>query len=202
MSDSPGYVHGFTEHEVRRLHHQARFLEHRVHVGLPFHRSRKLLEVGAGVGAQTEILLRHFPELHVVGVEASAPNLEAARRFLAHFRPAIGVFVETEVWPVLLAQCRVQGVPTVLANARMSEISVRKAARLRWLSRPAFAGFAAVLAQTARDAERLGALGAREPRVCGSVKYDARPDAELLARGRAWARMSDHLPLVGDFELD
>ncbi len=83
MSDSPGYVHGFTEHEMRRLHHQARFLEHRVHVGLPFHRSRKLLEVGAGVGAQTEILLRHFPELHVVGVEASASNLEAARRYLA-----------------------------------------------------------------------------------------------------------------------
>ena len=112
----------------------------------------------------------------------------AARRFLAHFRPAIGVFGETEVWPILLAQCRVHGVPTVLANARMSEISARKAARLGWLSRPAFAGFAAVLAQTARDAERLGALGAREPRVCGSVKYDARPDAELLARGRAWAR--------------
>lgn len=77
-----GYVHGFTPEEQDRLHRQARFMEHRVHVGLPFHRSRRLLEVGCGVGAQTEILLRHFPELHVTGLDASKANLARAREYL------------------------------------------------------------------------------------------------------------------------
>ena len=40
---------------------ESRFLEHKVHDGLPFRRARQLIEVGCGVGAQTEILLRHFP---------------------------------------------------------------------------------------------------------------------------------------------
>ncbi|MCA9549398.1 MAG: methyltransferase domain-containing protein [Myxococcales bacterium] len=85
-----GYVHGFTPHEQDRLYHQARFMEHRVHAGLPFQRARNLLEVGCGVGAQTEILLRHFPDLHVTGLDASPPNLERARAFLAQQPVAMG----------------------------------------------------------------------------------------------------------------
>ena len=73
-----GYVHGFTKEEQERLRRQARFLEQRVHDRLPFWKARNLLEVGCGVGAQTEILLRRFPELHVTGVDASAANLESA----------------------------------------------------------------------------------------------------------------------------
>lgn len=78
-----GYVHGFTEEEQGRLYRQARFMEHRVHVALPFHRARRLLEVGCGVGAQTEILLRHFPELHITGLDASPVNLDQAQYFLS-----------------------------------------------------------------------------------------------------------------------
>jgi ubiquinone/menaquinone biosynthesis C-methylase UbiE len=54
-----------------------------VHDRLPFRRRRRLLEVGAGVGAQTEILLRHFPELHVTGVEINDAQIVEARRYLA-----------------------------------------------------------------------------------------------------------------------
>jgi ubiquinone/menaquinone biosynthesis C-methylase UbiE len=79
----PGYLHGYSETERERLHRQARFLEPAVHDRLPFRRRKKLLEVGSGVGAQTEILLRHFPDLHVTGVERNDDQLAEARRFLA-----------------------------------------------------------------------------------------------------------------------
>jgi SAM-dependent methyltransferase len=77
-----GYLHGYTEHEQERLRRQARFLEDAVHDRLPFRRCRRLLEVGCGVGAQTEILLRRFPDLHVTGIDRSRPNLAAAQRWL------------------------------------------------------------------------------------------------------------------------
>ena len=84
MSHAPtGYLHGYSEDERERLHRQARFLEPMVHDRLPFRRRRRLLEVGAGVGAQTEILLRHFPELHVTGVEINDAQIAEARRYLA-----------------------------------------------------------------------------------------------------------------------
>lgn len=79
----PGYLHGYSETERERLHRQARFLEPAIHDRLPFRRKRKLIEVGAGVGAQTEILLRHFPEITITGVEINEAQLAEARRFLA-----------------------------------------------------------------------------------------------------------------------
>ncbi len=85
-----GYLHGFTRTEQERLRRQARFLEHRIHERIPFWKCRRLLEVGCGVGAQTEILLRHFPDLHVTGVDASAANLEAARENLGRLQWAEG----------------------------------------------------------------------------------------------------------------
>ncbi len=85
MSKEPpkGYLHGFTREEQDRLRSQARFLEHRVHDRLPFWKARNLLEVGCGVGAQTEILLRHFPDLRVTGIDRSEANLECAKQNLS-----------------------------------------------------------------------------------------------------------------------
>ncbi len=78
-----GYLHGYRAEERDRLHRQARFLEPMVHNRLPFRRRKHILEVGCGVGAQTEILLRHFPELHVTGIDIQEDQLAEARRFLA-----------------------------------------------------------------------------------------------------------------------
>ena len=108
------------------------------------------------------------------------------QRFLAHFRPRMGLLMETEVWPNMVAACRAAAVPLWLVNARMSEKSMRQALRLRWLSRAAFAHLHGVLAQTEDDARRLRMLGATVHAVTGNLKFDATPDAALLERGRAW----------------
>ncbi len=88
--ETTGYLHGFTPEEQDRLRRQARFLSYKVHDQLPFRRARQLLEVGCGVGAQTEILLRHFPEMHVTGIDASDANLGAARTHLGQLGWADG----------------------------------------------------------------------------------------------------------------
>lgn len=110
----------------------------------------------------------------------------AVARFLRTFRPAIGILMETEVWPNLVAGCQRFGVPLVLANARLNEKSLRQALRLAPLARPAYRGLAAVWAQTAEDAARLRSIGAPVRGVFGNLKFDVVPDPALLAQGRAW----------------
>jgi len=110
----------------------------------------------------------------------------AVRRFLRHFRPSVGVLMETELWPNLVLGCRAAGMPLVLANARLNARSHAGALRLAWLARPAYGALTAVWAQTQADAERLRALGARVQGIFGNVKFDAQPAPELLAHGRAW----------------
>ena len=110
----------------------------------------------------------------------------AVARFLQRFRPSVGLLMETELWPNLVAGCRAHGVPLALVNARLSEKSQRQAQRLAWLARPAYAALTAVWAQTELDAQRLRHLGAPVQGVLGNLKFDVVPDAAQLAQGRAW----------------
>jgi ubiquinone/menaquinone biosynthesis C-methylase UbiE len=77
------YLHGFNKKEQNRLLHQARFLEPYVYSGVDLEFTQRLLEVGCGVGAQTEILLRRFPDLKIDGVDLSMDQLAMARKILA-----------------------------------------------------------------------------------------------------------------------
>lgn len=88
-SDFP-YLHGFSETEQSRLRSQAEFAEHAIFQNINFSNSRQVLEVGCGVGAQTEILLRRFPKLHVTGIDLNEKQLEAARKFLSNISFAQG----------------------------------------------------------------------------------------------------------------
>jgi len=110
----------------------------------------------------------------------------AVRRFLDHFRPALGVLMETELWPNLLAECQARDIPVLLANARMSEKSARGYARWWRLTRPAIRSLAAVCAQSDADAERLKILGAQDVAVTGNLKFDVEPETALLAAGAAF----------------
>lgn len=120
----------------------------------------------------------------------------AAKRFLDHFKPRVGLLVETEVWPNMVAACHASHVPLCLVNARMSEKSLKQSMRLAWLARPAYAGLRAVWAQAAPDAARLAALGAPVQGVLGNFKFDAVPDAAQLAQGQAWRRAQARPVLV------
>jgi 3-deoxy-D-manno-octulosonic-acid transferase len=119
----------------------------------------------------------------------------ATRRFLQRHRPAVGVLMETEVWPNLLHAAARAGVPMVLANARLSEKSLRQSLRFDALLRPAVATLR-VLAQTEADATRLRTAGATVVQVCGNLKFDLQPDPALLALGQRWRAAAAGRPVV------
>jgi 3-deoxy-D-manno-octulosonic-acid transferase len=107
----------------------------------------------------------------------------AARRFLCRFRPVVGVFVETEIWPNLIRACGHLAVPVYLVNARMSEKSARGYRRIGRLTRDALSKLSGIGAQTDRDAQRLSDLGAMDVSVTGNVKFDRLAPDEMLALG-------------------
>lgn len=119
----------------------------------------------------------------------------AMRRFLRLHRPCVGVLMETEVWPNLQHEAHRAGLPMVLANARLSDKSLRQGMRLGALMRPAAQAMTLALAQTPQDAERLTRMGAPVVRVAGNVKFDMTPSPSLLAQGQAWRAASER-PVV------
>jgi 3-deoxy-D-manno-octulosonic-acid transferase len=111
----------------------------------------------------------------------------AVARFMDRVQPRLAVIMETELWPNLYHQCARQGVPLVLASARLSAKSVARYQRLGSLARGIFSATSVVAAQTAVDAERFMAIGAPSARVtvAGNIKFDLEIGAGVLAAGRA-----------------
>lgn len=108
----------------------------------------------------------------------------AVRRFLRHYRPAFGLIMETELWPNLITACREAAMPLCLVNARLSQRSAKRYGSFPALTREALQGLATIGAQSADDAARFTALGARGATVTGNIKFDIEaPSAQLeLAR--------------------
>ena len=102
----------------------------------------------------------------------------AVAAFLRHWRPRVGIVMETEIWPNLMAAAGRARVPMLLANGRLSARSLVAARRWPSLMRPASRGFARILAQTDADAKRLALLTETEDvqpsaiAVVGNVKFD------------------------------
>lgn len=77
------YIHGYSEEEQNRLIDQGSILAEFVFDRLDFKDTKYLLEVGSGVGAQTAILLKDYPELEITGIEIEAKQIEKAEHFLS-----------------------------------------------------------------------------------------------------------------------
>ncbi len=101
----------------------------------------------------------------------------AVARFLTHFKPCVGILMETEIWPNLVHACNARAIPLYLVNARLSEKSFAGYQRVGTLSRDALRGLAAIAAQSPDDARRFEALGATTVSVAGNIKFDVAPSA-------------------------
>ncbi|HUN92574.1 MAG TPA: lipid IV(A) 3-deoxy-D-manno-octulosonic acid transferase [Burkholderiaceae bacterium] len=110
----------------------------------------------------------------------------AVDRFFREARASVGVLLETETWPNLLAGARRARVPVVLVNARLSARSLERSRRWPTLIRAATSQLARVVAQTTADAQRIRQLYAGPVDVVGNLKFDLDPAPQQLERGRAW----------------
>ena len=148
---------------------------------------RLLLTHGTATGREEgRALLKSIGQPGDIQVWQPWDSPAAVKRFFSHFRPRLGLLMETEIWPNLVAQAKSRSMPLVLVNGRLSAKSLKQAQGLGPLSLPAYGALSAVYAQTELDAERFRQLGAPVAGVFGNLKFDATPDATQLAQGQAW----------------
>ena len=108
----------------------------------------------------------------------------AANRFLDHWRPALGLIIESEFWPNLLRGAAARGVELALVNGRMSPASLASWRRFRPVIAYILSLFSITLAQSRTDQVHFEALGAPDARCLGNLKFASPPlacDAAELA---------------------
>ncbi|NVK16770.1 MAG: 3-deoxy-D-manno-octulosonic acid transferase [Rhodobacteraceae bacterium] len=120
--------------------------------------------ITSGTPTSAELIAKRMPPR----CRHQFPPLDTAAavdRFLAHWQPDLGVFVESELWPQMLVRARKMGCPLVLLNARLSDRSVKG-----WTKRPATARFildqfTLLVTQNQKTAANLQAMGAAPERI-------------------------------------
>lgn len=124
---------------------------------------------------------------------APLDTVASVSRWLDHTRPGALMLVETEIWPVMLDQCRRRSIPVAMVNARISSRAMRRYERFAGLFRQVLAAIDPVLCQDDASRQRFEALGvgAERSAVTGNLKFDvgsiAAPADELLGWKRSWA---------------
>lgn len=125
------------------------------------------------------------------------------RRAIEAVRPRFFVGMETELWPNFLRALAARGIPSIIANGRISDRSFRRYRRIRWLMARILARVSLFAMQSEEDARRIIALGAPADRVVvtGNLKTDLLPQPKdtpwpallgLAATDLLWIAGSTH----------
>lgn len=96
-------------------------------------------------------------------------------RFLAHWRPELVIFVESEIWPTVISRLDRRGIPLAVVNARLSQRSFASWQRLKSFAGVVFSSIALALAQSEEDGARFRGLGTKRVVVTGNLKFDVPP---------------------------
>lgn len=130
--------------------------------------------VTSGTVTSATLMAERLPE-GAIHQFVPVDTIGAVTRFLDHWRPDLVLWLESELWPTLLAETARRDVPLVLINGRLSEGSYRRWRRFAPLARLLLSKFRLLLVQTPEDAARFVGLGADPVRAVGNLKKAAEP---------------------------
>ena len=111
-------------------------------------------------------------------------NIISTQLFLQRLKPQAMVFMETELWPNLIAQCQAKNIKLMLVNGRLSDSSMRSYKKLSWLITPAIQRFDSILTQSQVNQDNYLAMGASTDRcqLSGNLKFDISLNADVAAK--------------------
>jgi len=128
--------------------------------------------LSTGTRTSAEIAARRAPA-RTTHIYAPLDATASVRRFVAHWKPDLGVFVESEIWPNLILEARRKGVRLALVNARMSPKTLANWRGWSRAAREVLGAFAWVSAADARTGDALTALRGAPTPAFGNLKLAA-----------------------------
>ena len=158
-----------------------------------------------GTVTSQKLLAKRLPDMGLDGrvihrfVPLDVPSWAA--RFLDHWKPDAVGFVESEIWPNILAAAARRRIPLMLVNARLSPRSHGRWKRAARTVRQILGFFSLIHPQSVGDGERFASLARTPVLPAGNLKLAAPPlpvDNALLSQlsstigGPVWVAASLH----------
>jgi 3-deoxy-D-manno-octulosonic-acid transferase len=194
-------IHIFLLYRCWRGKENPRRLKERWGIGLRPRPHGQVIWVHAASVGETQMvlpiirsLLEHHPKLHIVlttGTTTSAQVVHKAgidrighqvtpldhpwviNTFLHHWRPALTLWVESELWPHMLLQQQRLGIPIILTNGGISQKSARLWGRFPGAISRLLRCFTTAAVRSEAQKQRLLSLGLQGITIVGNLKFAA-----------------------------
>ncbi len=111
--------------------------------------------------------------------------------FLHRLKPKMIIFMETELWPNLIAQCDQLQIKLLLINGRLSKKSLTSYQKLSALMAPCLNRFDMILTQSQENLTHFLQLGAHQSRCVnsGNLKFDISVNEQVINKKAELAKL-------------
>jgi 3-deoxy-D-manno-octulosonic-acid transferase len=127
--------------------------------------------VTSGTVTSADVARDRFPpEVIHQFIPLDTPRFVA--QFLNQWKPDLGLFAESDIWPNLIIANAKRRIPLIIVNGRVSERSFQRWRSMQGTAKALFGRFELCLAQSGLDASRFTQLGTPQVEITGNLKLD------------------------------
>ena len=98
-------------------------------------------------------------------------NIYIINNFLNYWKPSSVIFVESEIWPVMISELKKRKIKLVLINARMSEKSFRRWSSIKYFGKNILEKFDYIFPQNKETFLYFKKLGLKKIKLLGNLKF-------------------------------
>jgi len=125
--------------------------------------------VTSGTSSSANILQKKLPQ-NAIHQFLPIDNLIFVRKFFKTWRPDLGIFIESELWPCLISE-GAKNCKLLLFNARISDKSFKSWQKFSLLFRSVTMNFSEIIVQSSVDFDKFIALGVSKISNLGNIKF-------------------------------
>lgn len=118
---------------------------------------------------------------------------QIVKKFLSHWKPKIGIFIESEIWPNLILECQKKEITLLLLNARFSPNSLKKWKLIKSTFLLIMKNFKIITTMSQSIKESLVIMGLKNSEFIGNLKfYDPNNELDSKKDKNNFVAMSIH----------
>ena len=123
-------------------------------------------------------------------------------KFINYWKPSLGIFVDSEIWPMMFQNLKYKNIPIILLNARLTKKTFRRWIKIKSFAKSVFNKITVAYPQNKETNLYLKELDVRNIITIGNLKFSENSDENLnniskklkseLDKKKIWVASSTH----------
>ena len=117
------------------------------------------------------LLAKKITDKNIIHQFTPQDNILVIKKFLNYWKPSLVLWMESELWPIILDETKKYGVKLILLNGRMSDKSFKNWNLFNFFFKEIISNFSLILTMSKIDKKNFKKLGAKNIKFIGNLKF-------------------------------